>query len=958
MSYDLVNNILFTDSEEWRKDYWCKPVSFETFITDKYHLNLKPLSPKQLEALFALIGEDPLQVFSHNRKKHVGVYLWGKGCVAGSTILRDEISGKETTIEELCKNTETINIKCYDEDANEDRVVEIEVPFTKGEAEMFEVMLGSGQKITVTREHQFLTRSGWKKLLELDISDAIKVGAGYSTVIASESKGFQEVYDIDVPEFHNYYAHDILNHNSGKDYVTSILQAYLLYLLLCMKDPHDYFNFPKAEGIVLVNIAPTAAQAKRIFFAKFTSRIKNWKWLSDNFKVFDRGAQVPNSSGNRLEVRITDSSVDVSNQISCLSLHSESGNFEGYNILFFCGDEIAEFDDKFETIMDGDEQINVGKADLIYNTLITSAASRKLPWLGVLISFPRRIDDFIMRKYQEAVDDPDGMLIARRGCTWEFNPLYEGEKTFKFETWDVPISLKKQFENDPSNSRLKFCTVPPITLNRFFYNDERIQAAIDLNIKPLVDVQDDILEIDDANNKKVKFAIKKIMAARIIDRSKAYAIHVDLSISSDSTTVVIGHGEPCDIQSTFVGLDGKQELKTLHTRVVIDQIFVWAPDKKKQVVVSHINVDETIESLVGLTGCSYISWDQYQSQYTLEKAIRNGIDCEKSNIKTGDYSLFRNMLWAGAVSYPKHPKFIFELERIIWDGKRPDHLPIFCFTGDTKVSLTDGREVSMEDLVIEHNNGKQNYVYSVNNESNRIQAKPIKNAFCSGFSKILKVTLDNGEQIKCTPNHRFMLRNGEYKEAKDLVAGESLMPLYRKKDQYGYEKILNVFTNRYIYTHTTGKNNANYRHGRFVKSKISNPVNHKVSSVEECGYAKVYDLEIPDTHNFALSAGVFVHNSKDIVDSVIGVTRAIAEGKARTHDPLIYDFFESKVFSGMTMDDGEYKPAIPLPSDALPQTIQFFEQQQAQESFNVGEPDFSGVTNPFANDNEGSNWFI
>jgi len=338
----------------------------------------------------------------------------------------------------------------------------------------------------------------------------------------------------------------------------------------------------------------------------------------------------------------------------------------------------SEFEDKFETVRSGDEIINVGKAELIYNTLLTSAVSRKLPWLGVIISFPRRVDDFTIRMYEEAIKNPDGIAIGVRGCTWDFNPRYDGEETYRFETWDVPISFKTHFENDPSNSRMKFCTVPPIILNRFFYNDERIMAAIDEDIPPLLDVMDDILEIGDANGKKVKYKIKRILSSSAaVDRRRAYAIHVDLSISGDSTTVVIGHGEPCDIKSTFISEGGDQELKILHTRVVIDQIFIWEPDLKQRAVVSHINVDEIIESLTGLTGCRYISYDQYQSQYVLEKAARNGMESEKHNINTKDYVLFRNMLWAGAISYPKNPKLLFEIQRIIWDGKKPDHLPIF-----------------------------------------------------------------------------------------------------------------------------------------------------------------------------------------------------------------------------------------------------------------------------------------
>jgi len=543
---NLLDSILFTKDEDWQVDYWCKPCQFDDFVTNKYQLNLRPFSERQYEAVYSLIGTDPLKVFSTDRKKHVGVWLWGKG--------------------------------------------------------------------------------------------------------------------------------------SGKDYVTSVLQAYLMHILLCMKDPHEYFNFPKEENIDIMNVAPTAAQARKIFFSKFTSRIRNWKWLTDNFHVVEKGKVLRNSKGTRMEIRITDTAVETSSNIRCNSLHSEAGNFEGYNVLFFCGDEIAEFDDKFETVIDGDEIINVGKADIIYNTLVTSAASRNLPWLGVLISFPRRTDDFIMRKYKEyedTKDDLDCMLVGRRGCTWDFNPIYKGMPTFKFEEWDVPIKLRKQFENDPADSRMKFCTVPPITLNRFFYNDERIQSAIDTNILPLVDVTSQIEEIFDGQGKKVKYAIKKITATRRIDKSKAYAIHVDLSVSGDSTTVVIGHGEPCNMQSTFITEDGKQELKTLQTRVVIDQIITWEPQIKQHVVVSHVNVDEVIEQLIALTGCQYVSYDQYQSQYVLEKLLRDGIVSEKHNIRDKDYYLMRNMLWAGGISYPEHEKFLFEIRRLIYDGKRVDHLPIY-----------------------------------------------------------------------------------------------------------------------------------------------------------------------------------------------------------------------------------------------------------------------------------------
>ena len=34
--------------------------------------------------------------------------------------------------------------------------------------------------------------------------------------------------------------------------------------------------------------------------------------------------------------------------------------------------------------------------------------------------------------------------------------------------------------------------------------------------------------------------------------------------------------------------------------------------------------------------------------------------------------------------------------------------------------------------------------------------------------------------------------------------------------------------------------------------------------------ADVYDIEVEDNHNFALHAGIFVHNSKDCADAICG----------------------------------------------------------------------------------------
>jgi len=130
-----------------------------------------------------------------------------------------------------------------------------------------------------------------------------------------------------------------------------------------------------------------------------------------------------------------------------------------------------------------------------------------------------------------------------------------------------------------------------------------------------------------------------------------------------------------------------------------------------------------------------------------------------------------------------------------------------CFTADTQIALADGRNLSFLDLINENQQGKRNFTFTIDNGS--IKLAEIKNPRkTKENAEIIKVTLDNGEEIKCTPNHKFMLLNGEYKEAQDLISGESLMPAYfrlsTKKDDanaIGYKMIFQPRQNVWNFVH-------------------------------------------------------------------------------------------------------------------------------------------------------------
>jgi DNA gyrase subunit A len=147
-----------------------------------------------------------------------------------------------------------------------------------------------------------------------------------------------------------------------------------------------------------------------------------------------------------------------------------------------------------------------------------------------------------------------------------------------------------------------------------------------------------------------------------------------------------------------------------------------------------------------------------------------------------------------------------------------------CFTGDTKIKLLDGTEKSFEKLS-KLSPDETFYVYSVD-EKGQIVVGEGKNArLTRRNTRIIELKLDNSETIRCTPDHRFMLLDGTFKEAQDLTTDDSLMPGY----------------------FDTAKN---YNHKIISKSFLDE-------------YADTYDITVDRYHNFLLASGVFVHNSID-----------------------------------------------------------------------------------------------
>ena len=160
-----------------------------------------------------------------------------------------------------------------------------------------------------------------------------------------------------------------------------------------------------------------------------------------------------------------------------------------------------------------------------------------------------------------------------------------------------------------------------------------------------------------------------------------------------------------------------------------------------------------------------------------------------------------------AILFPKNIRcFSGSSESESLEGKN-----VLCFEGNTKVSLASGMEVEIKDLI-----GLKNfYVYSYDG-TKVITAKAHSVRKTREDTPLVRVVLNNDKFVRCTPDHLFMLKDGTYRQAEKLLPGEGLMSS-SAKDVW-------------------------------------------VISVTPDGTSDVYDLTVDETHNFALTAGVFVHN--------------------------------------------------------------------------------------------------
>lgn len=437
---------------------------------------------------------------------------------------------------------------------------------------------------------------------------------------------------------------------SGKDMMARISCLYVVYLLLCLRDPQEYFGMPSTDSIDIMNIAINAEQANRVFFRQCVKLLKSSEWFDGKF------------SDTRNEVLFD-------KNINLISGHSQSESLEGYNVIFVVLDEISGFAESSES---GNKKAVTSES--VYNMHRGSVDSR-FAELGklVLLSFPRYENDFISQRYDAVVqnkivtkkshtfkrlpDLPDGTEGNEFTVTWEEDEIlsynYPKMYALRLPTWEVNPTkhidmYTRAFDANVVDALARFAAQPTKGGDNAVFKNH---MAIDATFIGTNGVDKDGIFWDGMK----------------ADPTKEYYIHVDLAQTHDRCVVAMAH-----VEKWVVVELGGSKMREIHPTVKIDAVRWWQPTT--EMTIDFAWVRDYINALrVRGFNIKLATFDRWNSLDTRNFLESRGMKTDNLSVGNDHYTDYISIMYDQRLIGPDIPELKTELEELMWIKGKVDH---------------------------------------------------------------------------------------------------------------------------------------------------------------------------------------------------------------------------------------------------------------------------------------------
>lgn len=461
---------------------------------------------------------------------------------------------------------------------------------------------------------------------------------------------------------------------SGKTSIALYVNAYQIYLLSCLKNPHKQFGLDPSSEIVFIFQNLNAKKAKEVDYDRFRNLIERSPYFRQHFP-FNKDVKSQMHFPNRIIVK------PVSGVESAAI---------GENVIGGMIDEV----NYMEMVEDSKKAVDGGsfnQAQALYNSLARRRESRfmkdgKLPGILCLSSSKRYPGEFTDQKIEEAKGDPSIYVYDKR--VWDIKP----EGTYCGDTFEVfvgdearnPFIITEDNEQTLYEEDEPLIIQVPIEYLKQFSNDlmdalREIGGIALRSVRPFIT---DVSAIADASGKtksaltldEVDFTAQKlkILPKRIRHPEAHRQIHIDLAVSHDHCGIVMG------CVPKFVEMDRGGGLYEKLPFIHIDFAINIKPPKNEEIDFGKIRGLIYKLREIGVP-IQWISMDSFQSVDMLQRFRQKGFNTETVSVdKTiTPYIFCKNALIDRRVVMPEHEKLQKELRGLELNEEKGkvDHAP-------------------------------------------------------------------------------------------------------------------------------------------------------------------------------------------------------------------------------------------------------------------------------------------